>query len=99
MPTLTIDLELPEAEYLFASSLTQEERRRVASIAVTTAFATARNAPAAEKDEEWNDAAPFTQEEIESLTDAVAQQDAGLGNDGEVFFEQLYKKHGWTLKP
>ncbi len=101
MPTLTIDLELPEAEYRFASALTQAERRRVASIAVTAAFATARIIPPdkdEDEDESWK-TAPSTREDIESLAIAIAQQDAGEGYDGDVFFERLYKKKGWTLKP
>lgn len=96
MPTLTIDLELPEAEYQFASSLTREERHRVASIAMTAAFATARNVPPTE---DWDDATPFTQEEIDALADAVAQEDAGLSSDGEAFFAKLDKQHGWNPKP
>ncbi len=102
MPTLTIDLELPEAEYRFASALTQSERRRVASIAMTAAFATARNVPPADEDvdedETWK-TAPSTREDIESLAVAIAQQDAGESYDGDAFFERLYKEKGWTLKP
>lgn len=94
MPTLTIDLELPEAEYQFASTLTQAERRRLASIGFANAFATAHNVPPTE---EWDGAAPFTQEEIDALADAVAQEDAGEVMDGDAFFERLYREKGWEL--
>lgn len=103
MPTLTIEVELPEAEYRFASALPADRLRHLASIGAGAAFATARDAETGAADggggAGWHDPTPFTRDEIAGLAEAVAAQDAGLTVDGDEFFERLYREKGWTLKP
>lgn len=101
MPTLTVELDLPEAEYRFATTLSPAEQRRVASMATAAAFATVRHISPQSTDapDDLQDDAPFTQDEIVGLAESVAQLDAGLGSDGDAFFERLYKERGWKLKP
>ncbi len=100
MPILTVDLDLPESEYQFATTLSPVEQRRVASMATAVAFATARHAPhkPAAEIEDLQDDAPFTQDEIVGLAQSIAQLDAGLGSDGDAYFERLYQERGWKLK-
>ncbi|MBC8143882.1 MAG: hypothetical protein H7Y38_20815 [Armatimonadetes bacterium] len=102
MPILTVELDLPEPEYRFATTLSPAEQRRVASMATAVAFATVRNIPPVSSTgdtEEPQDDTPLTQDEIVGLAESVAQLDAGLGSDGDAFFERLYKERGWKLKP
>ena len=82
MSTLTIDVELPEAEYQFATALPPEERHRVASVAASAALAAARDMSPDGDEEGWADPTPFTRDEIDGLSEAVAQQNAGSGIDG-----------------
>ncbi len=103
MPILTIDIELPDAEYVYAETLSLSERRRVLSIAATVAFATARSVPSDRKNaEEDNDSwqtVASTPEQVEALATALSQLEAGEGEDGDVLFEKLYQQKGWTMKP
>ncbi len=98
MPTLTIDLELSEAEYRFASALPVAVRRRVASIGAGAAFATARDVSPEGEDESWR-TAPSTSAHVEALAVALAQLDAGEVRNGDDLFERLYRDKGLALKP
>ena len=98
MPTLTIDLELPEAEYRFASALTEAERRRVASIGASAAFATARDGSQGKADDKAWRTAPSTPEQIQSLGVAVTQLNENKVISGDAAFEALYREKGWMIK-
>ena len=97
MPTITIDLELTEAEYQFAAALTDAERRRMASLGANAVFAAARTAPTQEASQEAWKAVSSTPEQVKSLAAAVAQLDAGAVINGDAFFETLYREKGWTV--
>ena len=102
MPTITIDLELTEAEYQFAAALTDAERCRMASLGANAVFAAARTAPTQEATQEASQEASqeawktvsSTPEQVKSLAAAVAQLDAGAVINGDAFFETLYRENG-----